>query len=75
MYVYGLLAHRDAQTPDPSDVTQWRFFVLPSGKIDGRDPKTISEPILTSLGEEVRYSDLPDAVRRAAEPEKEGQAR
>ena len=73
MYVYALPARREARTPERSDVSQWRFFVVPSGKIDGRHPRAISEPMLTSVGEEVRYSDLPDAVRRASESESESE--
>ena len=69
MYVLARPVHREARTVDPSDVNQWRFYVVPSGKIDGRDPRTISEPMLTSMGEEVSYGDLSEAVRRAAEPE------
>ncbi|MBO0691845.1 MAG: hypothetical protein J2P58_03015 [Acidimicrobiaceae bacterium] len=69
MYVFALPADRQARTRDPLDESQWRFFVVPTWKLDGLDRKTISEPMLTSMAQEVRYTDLPDAVRRAAELE------
>lgn len=73
MYVFALPARGEARTDDPRDVSQWRFFVVPSWRIDRRDRKRISAPMLSSMAKEVRYSELPDAIRRAAELENGGQ--
>jgi hypothetical protein len=72
VYVFALHAHRRGCTIDPLDVSQWRFFVVPTWKIDARNSNSISIGPLRRLsratGGELRYSQLLDAVRRASEP-------
>lgn len=36
VYIFALLAHRQKETLDPLDVSQWRFYVLPSSVLDER---------------------------------------
>jgi hypothetical protein len=67
VYVFALHAHKEKDTIDPLDVSQWRFFVVPTREIDKRDSKSISIGPLRRLAREVRHSDLPDAVRQAAQ--------
>jgi hypothetical protein len=75
LYVFALPSHRDARTPDPLDVGQWRFFLVPTWKIDRLDRTALSMPMLTSMAKEVGYTELPDAVRHAADRENGGQNR
>lgn len=36
VYVFALLHHTDKSTVDPLDVSQWRFYVLPTSALDAR---------------------------------------
>lgn len=66
VYVFCLLATRDSI--DPLDVTQWKFFVLPTRVLDERVPsqKTIGLTSLRHLGAiEVEYHDLAAAIWQA----------
>ena len=36
VYVFALHAHSDRATVDPLDVTQWKFFVVPTTVLDCR---------------------------------------
>jgi hypothetical protein len=38
LYVFALLAHREKETLDPTDLSQWRFFVLPTDVLNTRVP-------------------------------------
>lgn len=65
LYVFALLAHREKATLDPLDVSQWRFFVLPTAVLDARFPtqKTITLSTLLYAGAtEVRFDTLRDTV-------------
>ena len=69
VYVFALLAHKDKQTVDPLDLSQWLFYVLPTSVLDHRtrSQHSITLPTLEGLaGDGVRYSDLAVAVRAAA---------
>jgi hypothetical protein len=35
-YVFALLAHQDKETIDPLNLDQWRFYVVPTQKLDER---------------------------------------
>lgn len=37
IYVFALLAHREKRTLDPLELTQWRFYALPTSVLDARD--------------------------------------
>jgi hypothetical protein len=69
VYVFALLAHSDKSSIDPLDLSQWRFFVLPTSTIGerARTQTSITLKDLKSLaGEGVGFQDLREAVRYAA---------
>ncbi|HUU92082.1 MAG TPA: hypothetical protein VM238_12845 [Phycisphaerae bacterium] len=69
VYVFALLAHKDKQTVDPLDVSQWQFYVLPTSVLDERtrSQQSITLPTLQRLaGKGVPYLALAKAVRTAA---------
>jgi len=67
VYVFALLAHKDKPTLDPLDVSQWRFYVVPTTKLDSRQKqRSIGLRILESIaGVPVEFGQLSEAVRRA----------
>lgn len=77
VYVFALLAHRDKQTVQPLDVSQWIFYVLPTSVLDGRtrSQHSITMPTLCKLCERsVGYHELKAAVAEAAKCQKESSA-
>jgi len=69
VYVFALLAHDDKSSVDPLDVSQWRFFVLPTHMLDERtrSQHSITLRSLRSLaGEGVSFNGLRSAVQKAA---------
>ena len=66
VYVFALLAHTDKGTVDPLNVGQWRFYVVPTSKLDARirsqDSITL-KCLEDEYGKSVLYFDLPKAVR------------
>lgn len=69
VYVFCVLAHRECETLDPSDLDQWQFYVLPTAVLDRKvgDQKTIGLPALGRLGAlAVAYPQLRAAVLEAA---------
>jgi hypothetical protein len=74
VYVFAVLAHQNQSTLDPLDVSQWEFFVVPTAELDNRtrSQHSITPNSLRALsGKPVMYSDLPCAVRGAADTQKE----
>jgi len=66
IYVFALLRHLDKSTIDPLIVSQWRFYVLPSGELNVRRQKSITLKTLELLhGPGVKYSELSGAVASA----------
>jgi hypothetical protein len=64
-YVFALVAHRDKPTLDVLDVTQWRFFVLPTAVLNDRLPtqKQLSLGGLLALQPaEATYATLADTI-------------
>jgi hypothetical protein len=68
VYVFALLAHREVETLNPLDVSQWRFFVVPTSTLDARtrSQHSITLKTLKRIAEELLYEDLHDAVHPAA---------
>jgi hypothetical protein len=68
VYVFALFAHRELETLDPLDVSQWCFFVVPTSTLDARtrSQHSITLKTLKGLADELPYRGLPEAVRRAA---------
>ena len=70
-YVFCLLGSRADQNPDPLDIDQWRFLVLPTSRLDAERPeqKTISlNPLLTLKPRDVSYTDLRQAIEAVIRP-------
>ena len=68
VYVFCLLAHKSQPTVDPLDLSQWRFFVLPTRTLDEHlaYQKTLGLAGLLELApEEASYSKLADVVENA----------
>jgi hypothetical protein len=72
VYVFALLAHQDKATVDPLDLSQWRFWVVPTRLLDERT-RSHHSITLSSLrdlaGEPVTFRQLADAVERAERSE------
>lgn len=65
VYVFCVLAHLNAQTVKPLDLTQWKFYVLPTRTLDTSlgDQKTVSLSRLKELGAEpLDYDQIRNAV-------------
>ena len=72
VYVFALLAHQDKATVDPLNLSQWRFYVLPTRVLDerARSQHSIALSSLEALaGPPIDFWSLGEAVRRALEPE------
>lgn len=68
VYVLALLDHLDKSTVDPLDVSQWRFFVVPTPLLDARTRSQHSITLKSArslVGNPVSYDGLADAVDRA----------
>ncbi|SBO43128.1 hypothetical protein [Cyanobium sp. NIES-981] len=57
-YVFCLLAEQDPELVDPQDLTQWHFWVVPTGKLhEGR--KSIGlQPLIRAFGPGISYGEL-----------------
>lgn len=72
VYVFCLLAHADQASIDPMDVSQWKFYVLPTHILNRALPngKTLGLRSLLKLTPgEVKYDTLSEAVAKAAKCE------
>lgn len=68
VYVFCVLAHLNGQTVKPLDLTQWKFYVLPTRTLDTSlgDQKTVSLSRLKELGAEpLDYDQIRNAVLKA----------
>lgn len=69
VYVFCLLEHQDSDSVDPTNLDQWRFFVLSSKELDAKlgNQKTLSLVTLKSLNaKEVAYSALATGIESVA---------
>jgi hypothetical protein len=69
VYVFALLRHKDQDTVDPLDVSQWAFYVLSTGALDARtgSQRSIALGSLEKLaGKPHGFRSLATAVERAA---------
>ena len=67
VYVFSLLAHRDQNSIDPLNVSQWEFYVLATSVLDERcgEQKTIRLAPLKALEpEQPSYATLCETVER-----------
>lgn len=67
VYVFALLAHRDKSTIDPMNVAQWRFYVLPTWRLNDRkrSQHSITLKSLEAMCTAVQFDGLRLAVERA----------
>ena len=68
VYVLALLAHKDKATLDPLNLEQWRFYVLPTTKLDDRtrSQHSITLKSLEGLaGDSIGFDGLASAVKHA----------
>jgi hypothetical protein len=65
VYVFCLLAHKDKQTLDPTNLDQWEFYVLPTQRLTEKlgNQKTLSFNRLLRLGpRKCRYGEISMAI-------------
>lgn len=68
-YVFCLLAEQDPERVDPQDLSQWRFWVVPTGKLHAERKSIGLQPLIRAYGEGISYEELPtriDALRQSA---------
>ena len=67
VYVFALLFHKDKETVNPLDISQWEFFVLPTKVLDERERSqhSITLPSLKKLTDSVSFFELGKAVDKA----------
>ena len=67
VYVFALLFHKDKETVNPLDISQWEFFVLPTKVLDQRERSqySITLPSLKKLTNSVSYFELGESVDKA----------
>ena len=68
VYVFAVLVHKDKETLDPLNLSQWEFYVLPTYVLDDRQRSQHSIS-LNSLGKilggHVVFRDLKDAIEES----------
>lgn len=65
MYVFALLAYRKRETLDPLDISQWEFYVVPTGGLPRQ--RSIGRAAIQNLaGSNVPFTELSEAIVRAA---------
>lgn len=69
VYVFALHHHQDRETADPTDVSQWSFYVLPTVVLDECLSKVrrLSLGQLQRLTRPVHYRDIARSVAEAAQ--------
>ena len=67
VYVFALIFHKDKDTVNPLDISQWEFFVLPTKVLDQRERSqySITLPSLKKLTDSVSFFELGQAVDKA----------
>ena len=66
VYVFCLLDNKDRNTIDPLDLSQWKFYILPTSILDCRlgDQKSIALSRLEELGAKiVKYDQIHDTIQ------------
>ena len=57
-YVFCLLAEQDPAMVDPQDLSQWRFWVVPTGKLNHERQTIRLQPLIRAFGEGISYEEL-----------------
>ena len=69
VYVFALLGEEDETEVDPSDVANWRFYVLPTRVLNselGDQGTMVLNRLLSLEPEEVGFGEIKEAIERAA---------
>lgn len=67
-YVFCLLDGQDRERVDPQDLSQWRFWVVPTSKLH-RDRQSIGlQPLIRAFGEGISYEELPASIKALRQP-------
>jgi len=68
VYVFALLAHRDKRTVDPLDIDQWKFYVVPTWKLNARtrSQHSVTLKSLEAMCAATPFEELSKAVSNAA---------
>ena len=67
VYVFALLFHKDKETVNPLDISQWEFFVLPTKVLDQREQSqhSITLSSLNKITKSVSFKELRSSVEDA----------
>jgi hypothetical protein len=61
-YVFCLLAEEDPELVNPQELSQWRFWVVPTAKLHG-DRRSIGlQPLIRTYGEGLRFEELASRI-------------
>ena len=61
-YVFCLLAEQDPELVDPQDLSQWRFWVVPTGKLHEGRKSIRLQPLIRAFGPGISYGELPACI-------------
>ncbi|NQV09725.1 MAG: hypothetical protein HQ527_00935 [Cyanobacteria bacterium] len=61
-YVFCLLAEQAPERVDPQDLSQWQFWVVPTGKLDGERKSIGLQPLIRAYGEGISDEELPARI-------------
>ncbi len=68
-YVFCLLAEQDPERVEPQDLSHWRFWVVPTGRLHPERKSIGLQPLIRAYGEGISYEELPaciDVLRQSA---------
>jgi hypothetical protein len=70
-YVFGLLAEENPELVNPQELSQWRFWVVPTAKLHGDRLSIGLQPLIRAYGEGLRFEELASRIEalRPALPE------
>ena len=60
--VFCLLAEQDPERVDPQDLSQWRFWVVPTSKLHAERKSIGLQPLIRAYGESISYEELPGRI-------------
>ena len=75
VYVFAVLAHKDKRSVDPLNLSQWKFYVVPTAVLDSRERSqhSITLRSLSSLyPNPFKFDQLRNAIEEAGVPRKPG---
>ena len=62
-YVFCLLVEQDPEMVDPQDLSQWRFWVVPTVRLHADRQSIGLQPLIRAHGEGISYEELPARVQ------------